>query len=103
MPEAKKPARSDLQRAVDELVAPKTAAEPIKPAKPARNIATKNRKRAALVIGEAKVAARTGKRQLNVTLDQDLVTRVKIRATQSGETIEEWVAAALIAKLGGEA
>lgn len=99
-PEEKKPPRTELQRVVDEMVAPKTPAPDLKPAAPAKNIATKRKKRAAEVIGKAREAGRLDKRQLNVWIDQDLMTRIKVETASCGMTIEEWVAETFEARLG---
>lgn len=99
-PAAKKLPKTELQRAVDELIAPAVPTPVLKPAKPAKNVATKNKKRAAEVMGKARQASRLDKRSITTWVDPDLATAVKVAAARDNVTIEEWVASALEMKLG---
>jgi hypothetical protein len=99
-PEVKKPARTELQREIDAMVSPKVPTPDLKPAKPAKNVATKNKKRVAEVIGKAREGIRLDRRQLNIWVDKDLAARVKILAAQQETTIEEWVTTAIEMRLG---
>jgi hypothetical protein len=100
IPEARKPPRTELQREIDALIEPKVPAPDLKPAKPAKNIATKRKKRTAEVIGKTRQASREGKRPMTVYVDPDLAIRVKVIAAQEETTIEEWVTTAIEMRLG---
>jgi hypothetical protein len=99
--EEKKASLTDLQRAIGKMVEVADAPPPdLKPAKPAPSVATKGKKRTAEVIGKAREAGRVGKRQLNIWIEKDLATRVKVEAAQAETTLEEWVATAIEMRLG---
>ena len=93
--EQKKPARSDLQRAIDEIIAPKAPAPEALPAKPAPHVATKRKKRLAEAIGKTRPASREGKRPVMVYLEEDLALRLKIFAARSKTSMEKIVTEAI--------
>lgn len=84
---AKKPPRTELQREIDKLISPKVSAPDLEPAKPAKNVATKSRKRVAEAVGKV----REGKRQLSVWLPVDLDRDIRIAVAEDVMKLEAWV------------
>mgnify|MGYP001612200470 CR=1 FL=1 len=81
----------EVVREIREMIAPKEMPPDLKPARPARNVATKGKKRAAEAIGKA----RDGKIQVSAWLPGDLVKRVRHAAIEDEMTMERFVELAL--------
>jgi hypothetical protein len=99
--EPKKPPRTELQRAVDEMIAPPPEPEPTQ-YEPAPHIATKNKRRVAEVIGQSKAAlgkerqaSRQGKKAITIFMEVEDWKEIKNASTEEETTIQKWILAAI--------